>query len=150
MGAGEYPLLRALRKASLSLDGAVSLGIGFVEHHRGKVLPFEVPQPPGLGGKLLQHAGQLAGVQGRQAGFQGIGAGFIVELGKERQLMLTDLDDAVTMAIEAPLYLYSAIRLLNFFLDARYCPMAIVTERIVHGLRHKQVRDVVETGLSLR
>ena len=32
MRAGEYPLLGAIREASLPLDGAILLGVGFVPH----------------------------------------------------------------------------------------------------------------------
>src|SRR5262249_33504183 len=56
------PFAHAFRMAGLPADGAVSLGIGFVEHHRGIVLPFQISELTGLVSELLQHPHNLFAV----------------------------------------------------------------------------------------
>src|SRR5690554_5940379 len=62
--------------------------------------------------------------------------------------MLTDLDDAVAMAIEVPLYLDPAIRQLHFLLDARYLSFAVMGKGHVDSAGDKQVRNVLEARCS--
>src|SRR5690554_121179 len=105
-------------------------------------MPFQVPQPPGLGGELLQHARQLASMQSRQTRFQGIGAGLVVKLGVECQLMLAGLDDTIAMARLIPVTGF-------LILDASDDAFAIMNKGSINGLWYKEVGNIVEAWCRL-
>src|SRR5690606_6305962 len=103
--AGENPLAGIGGETGGATDGAVILGVGFVPHFQRGVFTLQVTKAAGLGGKLLQYRQQLAGMQGGQAGGQGFRVGFVVEPGKQGQLVCTDLNNAVAVAFFVPLVL---------------------------------------------
>src|SRR5690606_10161618 len=84
---------------------AISLGIGFVEHHCRVVVALEITEAARLVGEPVQYSNQLTGMQSWQAGSQRLGAVLVIQASKQRQLLAGHTNDAIRMAFQIPLIL---------------------------------------------